>query len=127
MSRDGSRSKSHPLRITNAEAVSVAGLTKWVVESTNFDVGGLVFWPVEVSHLVGPVIKADLNRFPTYKTTIPDGLKMDEARIELSRSYEGHQTRFSMLHSADVLLKPDAANYWLERISTRQRPLSLCH
>jgi hypothetical protein len=64
-----------------------------------------------------PIFEGDTSRFCKNRgNPVLGGPEVEEATIKVSKEYEGHQTGFSMLRSADTLIEHDTALYWLEHI-----------
>jgi hypothetical protein len=94
--------------------VSVSGLAKSVIDGSNIGVTCLNFRSVDWPHPDLPIFEGETGRFRT--NALLGGPKVEEATIKVSKEHEGHQTGFSMLRSADILIEHDTALYWLEHI-----------
>jgi hypothetical protein len=97
----------------DAISVRVDGLAKSVIERSNLAVTRLEMRSVDIHAF--PPVSWDLlvSKLGHVSLGCP---RAEEATIELFEDYQGHETTFSMLRSADILIEHDAATYWLEQI-----------
>jgi hypothetical protein len=117
---------------TATKGVSVPAIARNLVEHTGLDVIYLRFGderrevPSNNSCYVGTTTPN-----PFTNNACPCEPHVREATLELSLQYEGPETRFSNLHSADIDLDRDepTPSYWLERLfyeAPNLKTLSLC-
>jgi hypothetical protein len=98
-------------------AVSLSGLAKSVVDGSSLGVTCLNFRGVDLPHPDLPILKGDTSRFcKNGENGVLRGPKVEEAMINAFEKYEGQETSFSMLRSANTLVEHDTAPYWLEQI-----------
>ena len=99
-----------------AEPVPIAVLTRDIVEGANLDVRSLVFQYVDSGYgqhsvLISPVFR---EKFPNGTSVASPWTR--EALVKIDKAYDGEETRFSRLHSADLQLGREAQSYWLQQI-----------
>lgn len=99
-----------------AEPVPIAVLARNVIESANLDVRSLAFQYADPGYGEQSVLSS-----AAFRKRFPDGISVAspvirEAVIELDKSYQGCETRFSRLGSAVLQLGQEARLYWLQQI-----------
>lgn len=99
-----------------AEPVPLAALVRDVVMGANLDVRSLAFRCADSGYGEHSVLSS-----ADFRQRFPNGISVGspvvrEVVIELDKTYEGGETRFSRLRSADLQLGQEAQSYWLQQI-----------
>jgi hypothetical protein len=114
----------HVTSRNTSTAVSVSALAKSVVDGSSLGLTCLKFRGVDLPHPDLPILKGDTSRFcKNGENGVIGGPKVEEVIIKVFKEYEGQETSFSMLHSADTLVEHDTAPYWLEQIFYKAKTL----
>lgn len=99
-----------------AEPVPLAALVRDVVMGASLDVRSLVFQCADSGYGEHSVLSS-----ADFRQRFPNGISVGspvirEAVIELNKTYEGRETRFSSFRSAYLQLGQEAQSYWLQQI-----------
>jgi hypothetical protein len=99
------------------DTVRVDGLAKKIIERSNLAVTCLKMRSIDIGTF--PPVSWDSLASKLGGTIALACPRAEEAAIELIGDYNGQETTFSMLRSADILIEHDAATYWLEQVFYR--------
>lgn len=99
-----------------AEPVPLASLVRDVVMGANLDVRSLAFQYADPGYGEHSVLSS-----ADFRQRFPNGISVGspvvrEAVIEIDKTYDGAETRFSRLCSANLQLGQEAQSYWLHQI-----------
>jgi hypothetical protein len=116
---------------TSTKGVSVSTITRSLVEHSGLNVIYLRFGDERREVPDDHPCYAGITPNPFTNNAYPGNPIVREATLELSPGYEGSETRFSNLHSADINLDrgEPTPSYWLQRLyheAPNLKTLSLC-
>lgn len=98
------------------EPVPLAALARDVIEGSNLDIQSLAFRHSDPGYGEHSVLSS-----AAFRERFPNGISVGspvirEAVIEVDAAYQGEETRFSKLRTANVQLGNEAQSYWLHQI-----------
>lgn len=103
---------------------SVAAVARNLVDGAHLAMKSLIIRSASMPLPRSSVIHS--SRFKDgLETAVLGEPKISEAVIELSPEYQGRETDFSMLRSAELLLGLEATSYWLEHLFYKATTLSV--
>jgi hypothetical protein len=99
-----------------AEPVPLAALVRDIIDGANLGVESIISGYVDSGWGENSALNSAL-----FKERYPNGIAIGgpvvrKTEIEISTAYQGQETRFSMLHSADLQLGREATSYWAEQV-----------
>jgi hypothetical protein len=98
------------------EPIPLAALVREIVDGAFLDVHSVVSGYVDSGFGENSALNSAL-----FKERYPNGISIGgpvvrKTEIKISTAYQGRETRFSMLHNADLQLGCEATSYWLEQV-----------
>jgi hypothetical protein len=108
-----------------AEPEPLAVLARDVIEGADLDVQSLAFQYVDPGYGEHSVLNtAEIRERYAEGVSVASPL-IREVVIELGKLYQGRETRFSRLRSADLQLGQEAQSYWLQQIFYKAKELKM--
>jgi hypothetical protein len=99
-----------------AEPVPLAALVRDIVYGANLDVESIVSGYVDSGWGENCALNSAVFREKYPGSISLGGPVVRKTEIKVSTSYQGQETRFSMLHNAELQLGREATSYWVEQV-----------